>query len=133
MPSILISIWRDVIPDLVPATLKSISPKWSSSPKISESTENSLPSLIKPMAIPATGSLIGTPASISASDVPHTVAIEDEPLDSVISDTTLKVYGKFSGFGKDELIALHASLPCPTSLLPVPILPHSPTEKGGKL
>ena len=30
----------------------------------------------------------GTPASISASEVPHTVAIEDEPFDSVISDTT---------------------------------------------
>ena len=30
---------------------------------------------------------IGTPASISASEVPQTVAIEDEPLDSVISET----------------------------------------------
>jgi hypothetical protein len=30
----------------------------------------------------------GTPASISASEVPQTVAIEDEPLDSVISETT---------------------------------------------
>ena len=30
----------------------------------------------------------GTPASISASEVPHTVAIEDEPFDSVISETT---------------------------------------------
>ena len=39
------------------------------------------------MAIPATGRFIGTPASISASELPHTVAIEDEPLDSVISDT----------------------------------------------
>ena len=33
----------------------------------------------------------GTPASISASEVPQTVAIEDEPLDSVISDTTRMV------------------------------------------
>jgi hypothetical protein len=33
----------------------------------------------------------GTPASISASEVPQTVAIEDEPLDSVISETTRSV------------------------------------------
>ncbi len=31
--------------------------------------------------MPATGLLIGTPASISASEVPHTVAIEDEPFE----------------------------------------------------
>ena len=48
-------------------------------------------SLIRPMAMPATGRVSGTPASISASDVPQTVAIEDEPLDSVISDTTRSV------------------------------------------
>ena len=43
------------------------------------------------MAMPATGRFIGTPASISASEVPQTVAIEDEPLDSVISETTRMV------------------------------------------
>ena len=43
------------------------------------------------MAMPATGRLSGTPASISASDVEHTVAIDEEPLDSVISDTTRRV------------------------------------------
>ena len=47
IPVILISIWSEVIPSLVPATLKSISPKWSSSPKISDSTLKSSPSLIK--------------------------------------------------------------------------------------
>ena len=41
--------------------------------------------------MPATGRFKGTPASISDSDVPHTVAIEDEPFDSVISDTTRMV------------------------------------------
>jgi hypothetical protein len=46
------------------------------------------PSLISPMAIPETGFLIGTPASISAMEPPQTVAIEEEPLDSRISDTT---------------------------------------------
>ena len=99
------------MPSLVPATLKSMSPRWSSSPRISDKTVKSSPSLIKPIAIPATGSLIGTPASIRASEVPQTVAIEDEPLDSVISDTILNVYGKLSFGGSDELIALHANLP----------------------
>ena len=100
---------------------------------MSDNTEKLSPSLINPIAMPATGSFIGTPASIRASDVPQTVAIEEEPLDSVISETTHKVYGKFSALGKDELIALQANFPWPTSLRPVPILPHSPTEKGGKL
>ena len=35
--------------------------------------------------MPATGVLIGTPASISASIPPQTLAIEVEPLDSMIS------------------------------------------------
>ena len=39
------------------------------------------------MAMPQTGFFRGTPASIRASDEPQTVAIEDEPLDSVISET----------------------------------------------
>ena len=37
--------------------------------------------------MPATGRLSGMPASIMASDEPHTVAIDEEPFDSVISDT----------------------------------------------
>ena len=86
---ILISIWSEVIPLEVPATLKSISPKWSSSPKISDKITYLSSSLINPIAIPATGLSIGTPASIKDIDVPQTVAIELEPLDSVISETTL--------------------------------------------
>ena len=43
------------------------------------------------MAMPATGRVSGTPASISASEDPQTVAIEDEPLLSVISLTTRSV------------------------------------------
>ena len=39
------------------------------------------------MAMPATGRRSGTPASISASEAPQTVAMEEEPLDSVTSDT----------------------------------------------
>ncbi len=41
--------------------------------------------------MPATGRSMGTPESISASEPPHTDAIEDEPLLSVISDTTRTV------------------------------------------
>jgi len=43
------------------------------------------------MAIPATFDLIGTPASINDKEPEQTDAIEDEPLDSKISDTTLIV------------------------------------------
>ena len=56
-------------------------------------------SLIRPIAMPATGALIGTPASISAREAPHTEAIELEPLDSVISETTRMVYGNSSWLG----------------------------------
>ena len=58
---------------------------------MSDKTAKSSPSLIKPMAIPETAFLIGTPASINANDDPHTVAMEEDPFDSVISDTSLIV------------------------------------------
>ena len=54
---------------------------------------------MRPIAIPATGFEIGTPASIRERQPPQTLAIEDEPFDSMISDTTLTVYGKESFFG----------------------------------
>lgn len=38
-------------------------------------------------------------------DVPQTVAIEEEPFDSVISETVRIVYGKDSDVGKSGLIA----------------------------
>jgi len=50
---------------------------------------NPLAFLDKSIAIPATGAFIGTPASISARVPPHTVAIEEEPLDSRMSETIL--------------------------------------------
>ena len=37
--------------------------------------------VIRPIATPATGALMGTPASISASVVPHTEAMEEEPFE----------------------------------------------------
>ena len=61
---------------------------------MSVSTWNSSPSFTRPIATPATGALIGTPASISARLVPQTLAIELEPFDSRISETTRMTYGK---------------------------------------
>ena len=89
--STLMSIWIDVTPSRVPATLKSMSPRWSSVPRISVRIAVLLPSVINPMAIPAHADLTGTPASNSASEPPHTVAIEDEPFDSRISETMRSV------------------------------------------
>jgi len=40
------------------------------------------------MATPATGAFKGTPASIIDNEAPQTDAIEDDPFDSRISDTT---------------------------------------------
>ncbi len=39
------------------------------------------------MAMPETGFFRGTPASIRASDEPQTEAMDEEPLDSKISET----------------------------------------------
>ena len=48
-------------------------------------------SYTSPIAIPATGALIGTPAAISDKVEPHTEAIEVEPLDAMMSETTRSV------------------------------------------
>src|SRR3954468_19926209 len=101
---------------------------------MSESTAKRLSSRIRPMAIPAVGRFRGTPASISASEAPHTEAIEDEPFDSVISETTRIVYGKLSFVGSSGRTAHQASLPWPISRRPGdPMRPASPVEYGGKL
>ena len=78
--------------------------------------------------------MIGTPASISDSDEPQTEAIDDEPLDSRMSDTTRIVYGKSSVLGTTGTSARSASAPWPMSRRLGPRMkPASPTEKGGKL
>ena len=46
---------------------------------------------INPIATPLTCFGKGTPASINAKEPAQTVAIEDEPLDSKISETTRTV------------------------------------------
>jgi hypothetical protein len=94
---------------------------------------NLSPSLIRPIAMPATGALIATPASSSDSAPPQTVAIDDEPFDSRISDTMRIVYGK-SPPGSTGVIARSASAPWPTSRRLGPRRNFtSPTENGGKL
>ena len=61
---------------------------WSSKPWISVNIVYFLPFWIKPIAIPATGALIGTPAAIKLRHPAHIVAWLLLPLDSNISLTT---------------------------------------------
>ena len=91
MPAILVSSWRAVTKSAVPATLKSMSPKASSAPRMSVRVTKRPPSPTRPMATPATGALIGTPASMSDRVEPHTEAIELDPLEAITSDTVRTV------------------------------------------
>ena len=77
---------------------------------------------------------MGTPASIRASAPPQTVAIDDEPFDSRMSDTTRSVYGKSCSEGIIGIRLRSARLPWPISRRPGPRRNFtSPTENGGKL
>ena len=67
--------------------------------------------LISPIAIPATGFLIGTPASIRASVEPQILACDEEPFELSTSDTSLIVYGNSSSEGITGTRALSASAP----------------------
>jgi hypothetical protein len=55
------------------------------------------------MATPATGAFSGTPASIIDKEPPQTVAIEDEPFDSVISETMPDRVGEVRRRGQNRL------------------------------
>ena len=66
---------------------------------------------ISPMAMPATGSMIGTPASISDSVDAHTDAIDVEPLELRTSETRRKAYGNSSASGTTGRTAFSASAP----------------------
>ena len=66
---------------------------------------------MSPMAIPATGAFIGTPASINARQLPHTDPCDVEPFDESTSDTTLIAYGKSSTLGSTGIRALSARAP----------------------
>src|SRR3954452_13645860 len=86
------------------------------------------------MAMPATGRLIFTPASINASVEPQTEAIDEEPFDSRMSDTTRIVYGKSSTDGTTGTSARSASAPWPMSRrFGPPRRPASPEgPRGGR-
>src|ERR1035438_5243748 len=91
----------------------------------------SSPSLTKPMATPATEAFSGTPASIMLSEPPQTVAIDDEPFDSRMSETTRIAYGQSASLGSTAETARSASAPWPISRRPAPRRnATSPTEKG---
>ena len=82
------SSWNPVMPSRVPQTLKSMSPKWSSAPRMSVKSSLSPFSLVtRPQEMPATGAEMGTPASIRARVAPQTDAMEVEPLELMISET----------------------------------------------
>ncbi len=90
------SSWKPVMPFSVPAILQSMSQYASSQPMMSVRSWylEMLPPLYSvqmPTLMPATGRIIGTPASSSASVPPQTDAIEVEPLDSMISLVTRMV------------------------------------------
>ncbi len=93
---------------MVPATLKSISPAKSSASAISDIITDFLPSVIKPMAIPLTGAVIGTPASISAMHELQVAAIDVEPFWLIISVTERMVYGKSASAGNTGIKAFSA-------------------------
>ena len=57
-------------------------------------------SVMSPIATPATGFAIGTPASISAMLLPQTLAIEVDPFELTTSDTSRSVYGNSSSLGR---------------------------------
>ena len=88
-PRILRSTWKPVMPWRVPPTLKSMSPQWSSAPRMSVTRTFWLSSaeVNRPQEMPATGFLIGTPASMRARVPTQMDAMEEEPFEPMISDT----------------------------------------------
>src|SRR2546423_3082786 len=99
---------------------------------MSVSTATRSPSLMSPIATPATGAFTGTPASMSDIDAPHTDAIDDEPFDSRMSETMRIVYGKLVSAGITGSTARSASAPWPISRRPGPRIGRgSPPEHGG--
>ena len=88
-PSFFRSIWMAVMPFLVPATLKSISPWKSSTPWMSMKVVKApSSSWMRPQEMPATGALMGTPASMRAKVEPQMEPWEVEPLEETTSLTT---------------------------------------------
>ena len=84
--------------------------------------------------MPATGRLMGTPASISASVEPQMEACDVEPLEDRTSETTRMAYGNSSTLGITGSRAFSAREPWPISRREVERLAlASPVENDGKL
>mmetsp|Transcript_464 Transcript_464/g.1756 ORF Transcript_464/g.1756 Transcript_464/m.1756 type:complete len:384 (-) Transcript_464:1207-2358(-) len=138
----LMSSCTAVMPERVPQILKSMSPSPSSSPWISVSraylgvsfglASSCSRSITSPTLMPATCSRTGTPASMRASEPPHTVAMELDPLEPSTSEETRTAKGKSRSSGATAASAFSASAPWPTSRRPTPpTLPTSLVAKGG--
>ncbi len=129
MPSSLVSSCSAVITCSVPATLKSMSPNASSAPRMSVSVTYWPPSWIRPMAMPETMSLSGTPASSSDIVEAQTEPMEVEPFELIASETCRIAYGNSSRAGSTGSSARSASAPWPISRrLGEPTRPVSPVE-----
>ena len=77
--------------------------------------------------------LMGTPASWSARQPAHTVAMDDDPLLSVMVLSSRTTNGNSSSLGMTGESARSARFPCPISRrFAAPIRPVSPTLEGGK-
>src|SRR4030088_646770 len=93
-----------------------------------------LPSLMRPIATPATAERRGTPASKRANEPPQTDAMDDDPFDSRMSDTIRIVYGNSPNPRHMPGSARSTRFPCPISRRLVPRIGlTSPVENGGKL
>src|SRR5262249_11207564 len=109
-----------------------MSPKASSAPRMSVSVVYLPSAYTSPIAIPAIGALLGTPASMSDSVEPQTDAIDVDPFEDSTSETTRIVYGHSSSLGTTGTRARSASAPWPISLrFGEPTRPTSPVENGG--
>ena len=71
------------------------------------------PSLMSPMATPAQAAFMGTPAPMREREVPQTEAMEDEPLDSRTSETTLNGVGEVIVGWEERLNGLLRQCPMP--------------------
>src|SRR5919107_6072811 len=88
---------------------------------------------IRPIAMPATGALRGTPACSSDNVDAQTEPIEVEPLEPIASESWRMAYGNSSRVGSTGSSARRANAPWPTSRrLGEPTRPVSPVENGGK-
>ncbi len=66
---------------------------------VGRAASNLSPSFTRPIEMPATGLVIGTPAAIRASVPPQTLAIELEPFDSRMSEIDADRVGELVGVG----------------------------------